>query len=103
MALRGKTPEKASKRLKALFFGEAGSGKTTAAISFPRPYLIETEGGSENDEYVDRIIKGGGQVYKTNDWDDVVKEVRSLLTEKHEYRTCIIDPLTTIYDDALDS
>ena len=37
MALRGKKPEAIQKRLKALFFGLPGVGKTTAAIQFPRP------------------------------------------------------------------
>jgi GTPase SAR1 family protein len=42
MALRAKKPEAVEKRLKALFYGSAGVGKTTAAIQFPRPYLIDT-------------------------------------------------------------
>ncbi len=102
MALRGKPPTKTSKRIKALFFGEAGAGKTTAAIQFPRPYVIDTEKGSENDQYVDKIVAGGGAVWRSNDWDEIVAETRSLLSEKHEYRTLVIDPITTIYDDALD-
>ncbi|HHX4254291.1 TPA: AAA family ATPase [Legionella anisa] len=31
-----------------------------------------------------------------------MKEVKALLTEKHEYKTLIIDPLTTLYNDLLD-
>ena len=52
MALRGKKPEAVEKRMKALFFGPAGVGKTTAAIQFPAPYLIDTDRGAENDQYV---------------------------------------------------
>ena len=37
--LRGKKPETIEKRLKALFYGPAGVGKTTCAIQFPKPYL----------------------------------------------------------------
>lgn len=48
MALRGVKPTAIQKRLKALFYGAAGVGKTTAAISFPSPYLIDTEKGAEN-------------------------------------------------------
>lgn len=102
MALRGKTPQKSEKRLKALFYGEAGAGKTTAAIQFPRPYLIDTEKGAENDWYVEQLTKRGGQVFPCNDWEEIVKEVRTLVSVKHEFATLIIDPITTIYDDAVD-
>lgn len=102
MALRGKAPEPAAKRLKALLFGEAGAGKTTAAIQFPRPYVIDTEMGAENDQYAASIRSGGGAYWQCNDWDEIVREVRTLLTEQHEYRTLVLDPITTIYDDAID-
>jgi|ERR1041385_92067 DNA polymerase III delta prime subunit len=102
MALRGVKPEAIKKRLKALFYGAAGVGKTTAAIQFPKPYLIDTEKGAENDQYVEMIKKSGGVTFQTSDFDDLLKEVISLLTEKHEYKTLIIDPLTTLYHDLLD-
>jgi hypothetical protein len=47
VALRGSIPKPEDKRLKAMFFGAAGVGKTTAAIQFPAPYLIDTERGAE--------------------------------------------------------
>lgn len=102
MALRAKKPEAIEKRLKALFYGSAGVGKTTAAINFPRPYLIDTEKGAENDQYTKILKKSGGVVFQTSDFDELMKEVKSLLTEKHEYKTLIIDPLTTLYNDLLD-
>lgn len=102
MALRGKAPEAVTKRLKVLFFGPAGIGKTTAAIQFPRPYLIDTERGAENQQYADMLTKAGGRIYQTCDFDDVIAEVTSLLTEKHDYRTLIIDPLTVVYNELLD-
>lgn len=102
MALRAVKPSKIEKRLKALFYGMAGAGKTTAAINFPRPYLIDTEKGAENSQYVSILEKGGGAVFQTNDFDELIKEVKALLNEKHEYKTLIIDPLTTLYNDLLD-
>jgi hypothetical protein len=101
MALRGVKPTAVEKRLKALFFGPAGSGKTTAAIQFPKPYLIDTEKGAENDQYVNLLNDKGGAYFGTSDFDDMVKEVTALLTEKHEFRTLVIDPLTTVYDNLL--
>src|SRR5579863_603827 len=102
MALRGVKPETVQKRLKALFYGAAGVGKTTAAIQFPKPYLIDTEKGSENEQYVKLINKSGGAVFKTSDFDELMKEVKALLVEKHDYKTLIIDPLTILYNDLLD-
>lgn len=102
MALRGVKPKKVEKRLKALFFGEEGSGKTTASIQFPSPYLIDTEKGAIHDSYVELLDKNGGAVFQTSDWNDLITEVKSLLTEKHPYKTIIIDPLTTLYHDLLE-
>ena len=102
MALRGIKPEKVEKKLKALFYGGAGVGKTTSAIQFPKVYLIDTERGSENDQYVKLLQKSGGAVFQTNDFSELVKEVKALLTEKHEFKTLVIDPLTTLYNDLLD-
>lgn len=78
------------------------AGKTTAAIQFPRPYLIDTEKGAENDEYTALLEKQGGVIYQTSDYEELIQEVKSLLTETHEYKTLIIDPLTTIYNSMLD-
>lgn len=102
MALRGKKPATIEKRLKALFYGPAGVGKTTAAIQFPAPYLIDTERGAENAQYVKALEERGGVMFQTSDADEVIREVTSLISEKHSYRTLIIDPLTVIYNDLLD-
>jgi hypothetical protein len=102
MALRGKKPTEVQKRCKALFFGPAGAGKTTAAIQFPAPYLIDTERGAENAQYVELLDKNGGAYFGTSDFDEMVKEIKSLLTEQHDYRTLVIDPLTVTYNDLLD-
>lgn len=102
MALRAVKPTEIQKRLKALFYGAAGVGKTTTAIQFPKPYLIDTEGGSVNKKYVKILEKQGGVYYKTCDFDDLITEVKALLTEKHNYKTLIIDPLTILYNDLLD-
>lgn len=102
MALRGKKPEAIEKRLKCLFYGPAGIGKTTAAIQFPKPYLIDTEKGAENDEYVKALNASGGAYFFTTDPDDLIRETLALLSEKHDYQTLVIDPLTVIYNDLID-
>lgn len=100
--LRGKRPEAIEKRLKMLLYGGAGVGKTTASIQFPKPYLIDTERGAENQQYVKLLEKSGGAYFFTTDFDELVNEITSLMTEKHDYQTVIIDPLTVLYNDLLD-
>lgn len=102
MALKAKKPSVAECRLKALFYGNAGVGKTYAAIQFPKPYIIDTEGSTNKPQYVRAIEKVDGAVLMTVDFDDMVNEVRELLTTKHDYKTLIIDSLTLLYNDLLE-
>ena len=98
--LRARKPEVVNKRLKLFMYGPAGVGKTTAAIQFPNSYVIDCEKGTEN--YDKLITSSGSAVYRTNDINDVIAEVKALLTEKHEFRTLVIDPITTVYNDLLE-
>lgn len=103
MALRGKKPTKKAKRLKVMLFGAAGAGKTTAAIQFPKPYVIDTERGAENDAYIERIVARDGALFQTTSFDDIVTEVRALASTEHGYQTLVLDPVTVIYDDMVAS
>src|SRR5262249_15537893 len=81
-------------------FGPAGVGKTTAAIQFPNSYIIDGEKGAEN--YTKLITASGSAVYQTTDMHEVIAELKALLTEKHDFRTLVIDPITTVYNDLLE-
>tara|TARA_R110000824_G_scaffold5263_3_gene24418 strand:+ start:3507 stop:4358 length:852 start_codon:yes stop_codon:yes gene_type:complete len=98
--LRGTKPRPQDKRLKAMIFGEAGVGKTTACLQMPRPYIIDCERGTDN--YSDQIEAVGGLVYHTVDMDELMDEVRTLRTEKHDRLTLCIDSITTVYNGLLD-
>lgn len=102
MALKAKKPSVVDCRLKALFYGCAGVGKTMAAIQFPKPYIIDTEGSTNKPQYVKAINDAGGVVLMTTDFDEMIDEVRELLTTKHEYKTLVIDSLTLLYNDLLE-
>lgn len=102
MALKAKKPSVTECRLKALFYGNAGVGKTYAAVQFPKPYIIDTEGSTNKPQYVKLIEKSGGAVLMTTDFDEMINEVRELLTTKHDYKTLIIDSLTVSYTDLLE-
>ena len=102
MALKAKKPAMIESRLKALFYGCAGVGKTMAAIQFPRPYIIDTEGSTNKPQYVKAIEAVDGAVLMTVDFDEMINEVRELLTTRHEYKTLVIDSLTLLYNDLLE-
>src|SRR2546421_5872251 len=98
--LRARKPEAVTKRLKMFMFGPAGVGKTTAAIQFPNSYIIDGERGTEN--YDKLITESGSVVFETTDINEVLAEVKALLTVKHDFRTLVIDPITPIFNDLLD-
>jgi hypothetical protein len=98
--LKAKKPEAIQKRLKMFMYGPAGVGKTTAAIQFPNSYIIDGEKGSEN--YDKLITASGSAVLQTSDMYEVVEQIKALLTENHEYRTLVIDPVTPLYNDLLE-
>ena len=94
--LKATNPEKKIKRLKLLVYGPAGVGKTTACLQFPCAYIIDTERGTEN--YAETINKAKSVVLKTLNPDEIKEELHALLTEKHPYKSLIIDPITQVYN-----
>ncbi|MCP4662411.1 MAG: AAA family ATPase [bacterium] len=85
------------RRLKLFLWGDSGAGKTTTALQFPGPAVIDPEGGSEH--------YGGDFIFdvlKATTADEIASAVDWLLTHDHKYRTLVIDPIT-LYWDALQS
>lgn len=101
MALRGKKPEISEKRLKLFLYGPAGVGKTTAAIQMPRPYVIDTEKGTEQKSYVEKIQQAGGAVFRAASASELLEELRALTTETHPYKTLVVDPMTSVEDGVI--
>lgn len=95
MPLKAKAPEAKSKRVKMMVFGAPGLGKTTSAINWPKAVIIDMEHGTDN--YHETVIKNGSVVLHTTNPDEVKDEIKTLLTEKHDYRTLVIDPVTILY------
>jgi hypothetical protein len=100
MALKGKKPKQLSRRLKLFMHGEAGVGKTTAVCQMPCPYIIDTERGTDN--YADLIESVGGSVFQSNDSDEIIEEIRTLRSEKHDFQTLGFDSHSTFYHDLLE-
>ncbi len=99
MALKAKKPEIMDKRAKILLFGTAGSGKTRAALQFHRNYHFDCERGADN--YADLYAGSNSVRLQTTDYDEVIDQIKSLTTEKHDYQTVTIDPITTLESDLI--
>lgn len=105
MALKAVMPEVvAVAKPKFIFSGESGAGKTTFALNFPKPYLIDTEGGAVRPEYQKKLKEVDGAYFGkdqgSQDFDSVINELKALATTKHEYKTLVIDSFSALYNYA---
>ena len=84
--------------IKCFIFGKSGVGKTWLALNFPKPMYIDTEGGARLRHYQQKLIESGGGYYGmqhgSNDLDNIIEQISALATEKHDYKTLIIDSIT---------
>lgn len=102
MALKAKAPiDVIPTKPKFMISGESGVGKTFFALDFPKPYLIDSEGGATREQYQEKLKKSGGAYFGkeegSQDFKAVIEEVKQLTTTKHEYKTLIIDSFTYLY------
>lgn len=102
MALKAKAPvDVLPTKPKFMISGESGVGKTFFALDFPKPYLIDSEGGATREQYQEKLKKSGGAYFGkeegSQDFKTVIEEVKQLTTTKHEYKTLIIDSFTYLY------
>jgi len=87
--------------LRLVVYGAEGVGKTTLALSFPRPLVIDTDDGLISVTYA-----AGGSVPGTRmtpegyrNVEDIVHFIRDHLDE---YDTIVIDDVSTLCDDLID-
>lgn len=99
MALKFKKPEVKQQRLKAMFYGEMGTGKSTCACQFPQTAYIDTEDTSSKKKYAKMIIENNGLVLASGDFDEILQQVKELMSTKHEFKTLVIDSLTIPYEN----
>jgi hypothetical protein len=80
---------KSQRFLKVLLTGTFGTGKTRAALSFPRPIaVLDLEGGTA-------LYNGDFDVLRTKDLKTIEQAIDSLASSA--YKTVVIDPITIIY------
>jgi hypothetical protein len=102
MALKAKPPKHVKpKKPKILIYGKPGVGKTWGALEFPSAYLIDCEGGASLDHYQSKLEKSGGMYLGpddgANDFATVLDQVHSLATQRHTYRTLVVDSFSKLF------
>jgi hypothetical protein len=104
--LKAKDPTLATpSKPKILIFGKPGVGKTYTSIDFPRVYLIDTEGGCNLPHYTEKLKSSGGVYLGPEDgaldFDFIIEQVKCLATEKHQFKTLVIDSVSKVYNTAI--
>ena len=86
---------------KVLIFGKPGVGKTWQALDFPAVYYIDCEGGANLAHYTAKLEASGGVYlgieHGSLDFATVLEQVEALATERHPYRTVVIDSVTKLF------
>ncbi len=104
--LKAKDPSAASpSKPKVLIYGRPGVGKTWQALDFPSCYYIDTEGGADLSHYTDKLKAAGG-VYMgpedgSLDFPTVLEQFQALATEKHGFKTVIVDSISKLFNVAV--
>jgi hypothetical protein len=97
IAKRVKKSEKEKlSRLKLMLFGTSGAGKTYGSI-WPNSYIIDGEKGTVH--YDDLLVERHCARVSTPDTEEACKHIKSLMSQKHDYKTLVIDPVTAFYEN----
>jgi len=94
MVLRAKPPVLQPNRFRGVIYGNTGVGKTHFTVSMPQVYYIDTEGTEKYKKFVDMLKANGSEIAVINDLQDIINEVKELLSTKHNYKTLIIDSIS---------
>lgn len=95
--LRAKKPEVQPNRLRALIYGDKGVGKTHLACQFPYSYFIDTEGVDKYKKFVTMLRENNSDMATIYELNDIISEIKTLMTVDHDYKTLIIDSVTFPY------
>lgn len=76
--------------LRYLLYGASGSGKTTAAATFPRPLFVDCEGGLLS------IRERGIDYVRCSSAQEVFEAIALARAQKATYETVVVDSLTEV-------
>jgi len=82
-----------NKRHKIFLWGDSGVGKTTLALQFPAPAVIDNEGGT--DLFAERF---GHHVFRCSTADEVMGAVTWLANNENPFRTLVLDSFSPYWD-----
>lgn len=94
MALKAKKPVVQDARFKAVVYANRGVGKTHFCCSFPDSYFVDSEGLSAHPHFVEMLVNNGSDLARINELSEIIAEVKTLLSTKHNYKTLIIDSIS---------
>lgn len=99
MALKGRKPEIViPSKPKIMISGEAGTWKSTFGLNAPCPFYMDTESGANREQYMEKLIASKGLYFGveegSQDFNEIIGQVRELGTTTHPYKSIVIDSLT---------
>lgn len=81
-----------SEKVRAIIYGDPGVGKTTFGLSFPRPIVIDTDGGLEGDA----IAGSDAHEWSPDGWRDLNALYFWLKDRSDSFDTIVVDSLDTL-------
>jgi hypothetical protein len=98
MAIKFRKPASRKQGLKVLFYGENGSGKSWAALTFPDNAVVDSEskiGVNENNpKFKDNIVG----IADTSNYYDALELMDDILKNPKQCKTFTVDSYTKIYN-----
>jgi hypothetical protein len=94
VALRAKPPKEEPNRFRAVIFGEPSAGKSHFVANIPGVYFIDTENLQKYQKFRDMLNNNGGHIISLNDMNEIISEIKDLLSTKHAYKTLVIDSIS---------
>lgn len=94
LRLRAKKPIAQKSRFQAVIYANRGVGKSHFCCSLPNVYYIDTEGLEKYKHFVTMLGKNNSELVRLNDLNEIITELKALLSIKHDFKTVVIDSIT---------